>query len=66
MKILKYKGFLIEETGYGTGTTVFFKYLKDEDKEKCPHCNKPLNTEFNIMKDSPNWDNDITKVDTLD
>jgi hypothetical protein len=66
MKILKHKGLLIKETGYGTGTVVFFKYLKNEDKEKCPHCNTPLEIEFSIMKDSPNWQSDITKVDTLD
>ena len=66
MRILKYKGKLIEEVGYTTNEkVVYFKFLRSEDKDKCPHCNGDLETEHNIVENCPNWQSHIEGVKTL-
>lgn len=66
MKILTYNGKLIEETGYVLDEKVmFFKFLKDEDKEQCPRCEFPIDKEFNIVEDCINWRESIKGVDTI-
>jgi Zn finger protein HypA/HybF involved in hydrogenase expression len=67
MRILKFQGKLIEETSHTSGVkNVFFKYLRDEDKDKCPHCQKPIEVEHSIVENCPNWNSEIKKVDTLE
>ena len=66
MRIYKYKGKLVEEVSKTTGLNVsYFKYLKDEDKDKCPHCNKPLDIEKNIVENCLNWQTEVEEVDTV-
>ena len=66
MRIFRYNGKLAKETSFTEGNkVVFFRYLEDEDKEKCPHCNKPLDTELSIVEGCPNWDDDVEAVETI-
>lgn len=64
MRIFKYKNRLVEETSRASGTVVFFQYLHDEDKEKCPHCGSPINVEKSIVEDCLNWVSDVKPVET--
>jgi hypothetical protein len=67
MRIFKYKDKLVEEVGTTTNEKViYFKYLKDEDKQKCPHCCKPLDTELNIVENCLNYLSEVKLVDTVD
>ena len=66
MRILKYNKKLVEEVGHTRGEkVVFLKYVKEEDKEKCPHCSKPIDTEISIVEGCLNWDESIRGVDTI-
>jgi len=66
MRILKYNNKLVEEIGSVDGKkVVFLKYIREEDKEKCPHCNKPIDTEINIVEGCLNWLEEVSGVDTL-
>ena len=66
MKIYTYKGKLVEEIGYTTDQKVcFLRYVKEEDKDKCPHCSKPIDTEISIVEGCRNWREEIKGVDTL-
>lgn len=64
MRIFKYKGKLVEETSRASNV-VFFKYLKEEDKETCPHCHKPLEISQDIVEDCLNWKGDVEAVETI-
>lgn len=67
MRIFKYKDKLVEEVGYITNEkVVFFKYIKDEDKNKCPHCDHSLDTEINIVENCLNWYSEVKPIDTVD
>lgn len=46
MKIGLYNGKLVEEIGGAYEPVVFLNVIKDEDKDKCPHCDKPIPTEI--------------------
>ena len=65
MRILKYKGKLVEEIARTCSPTVELRILRDEDKEKCPHCDKPIETIINIVEGCRNWETDIEGVKTL-
>ncbi len=66
MRILKYKNKLVEEIASVEGSkVVFFRYLKEEDKDKCPHCNKSIEITHDIVENCPNWQDDIKGVETL-
>ena len=66
MRILKYKGKLVEETSYvNNEKVVFLRYIREEDMDKCPHCGKPINSEISIVEDCPNWKENIDGVETL-
>lgn len=66
MRIFKYKNKLVEEVSYVSNEkVVFLKYIKEEDKEKCPHCQKPLDTTIDIVENCLNWKEDVKPVDTL-
>ena len=54
MKIAIFDGKLVEEVGGAYDPVVFLNVLKDEDKNKCPHCNKPIPTEIVSVITSPN------------
>ena len=54
MKIGTYDGKLVEEVGGAYEPVVFLKVLNDEDKDKCPHCGKPVPTEIVSVVSSPN------------
>lgn len=65
MRILKYKGKLVEEIGYTEGVkVVFLKYIRDEDKPKC-RCGEPIDEQISIVEGCPNWNEDIKPVETL-
>jgi hypothetical protein len=53
MKIGTFDGKLVEEVGGTDSPVVFLKVLNDEDKEKCPHCGKPVPTEIVSVVSSP-------------
>lgn len=46
MKLGIFNGKLVEDVGGAYDETVFLKVLKDEDKNKCPHCKGPIPTEI--------------------
>jgi hypothetical protein len=65
MKIYKYNKKLVEEVGGAYSPVVFLNVLKDEDKDKCPHCGKPIPTEFTVVVESPNYKSMAEPIDTL-
>lgn len=54
MKIGTFDGKLVEEVGGAYEPVVFLKVLNDEDKDKCPHCGKPVPTEIVSVVSSAN------------
>lgn len=54
-----YNGVLCDINGYGEGKTIHLKVIRDEDKNECPHCHKPIDTEISILEHSPNFQNGI-------
>jgi len=67
MRIFKFGGKLVEEMGHTLrgDSVVFMRYIKEEDKEKCPHCGKPIDKEISIVEGCRNWNNAVEKVETL-
>ena len=67
MRILQYNNKLVEEVGHtrAGNSVVFLKYIKEEDKEKCPHCGKPIDSEISIVEGCRNWNESVKSVDTL-
>lgn len=66
MRYFKYNKKLVEEIGYVTGKkVVFFKYVKEEDKDKCPHCSKPIEIQHDIVEGCLNWETETEPVETL-
>ena len=65
MKIYKYKDKLVEEVGGAYDPVVFLNVLKDGDKDKCPHCNKPIPTEYTVVVSSPNYRTKAKPIETL-
>ena len=65
MRIFKWQEKLVEEVGRSMESVVFFRPIKEEDKDKCPHCGKPVPTEFAMVENSPNFQNDAKPVETL-
>ncbi len=65
MKIGTYDGKLVEEVGGAYDHVVFLKVLNDEDKDKCPHCGKPVPTEIVSVISSPNHQSKIGITDIL-
>ena len=68
MKILLYNGKLVEEIGYTLppSKVVFLRYIREEDKDKCPHCQRPIEREISIVEDCLNWKQSIKGVETLE
>lgn len=65
MRILEYKGKLVEERGFTAGVkVVFLRYVKTEDMPKC-ECGRPIDKEISIVEGCPNWDAEINGVETL-
>lgn len=65
-EILKHRGRLCEVIGYTEGNkVVYMRVLRDEDKDKCPHCNKPIETNIDIVENCRNWETDIEPVKTI-
>lgn len=65
MRILRYNGKLVEEiSSVENKKVVWLRYLKEDDKEKCPHCGKPLETTIDIVENCPNWNERINGVET--
>ena len=65
MRILKYKGKLVEEVSYTDGVkVVFLKYIRTEDMPKC-ECGRHIDKEISIVEDCLNWREDIEAVETL-
>lgn len=56
---------LVEEVGRAYSPVVFLQVLKDEDKDKCPHCGKPIPTEIVSVVSSPNHKEYVKQVDKL-
>lgn len=65
MKIGTFNGKLVEEVGIAYDPVVFLNVLKDEDKNKCPHCGKPIPTEIVSVVSSPNHQTLVGKVEEL-
>lgn len=66
MRILLYRGKLVEEISYVKNEkVVFLRYIKEEDKDKCPHCYKPIDREISIVEGCRNWDEYVKGVDSL-
>ena len=65
-RILEYKGKLVEEIGYVQGEKVcFLRYLREEDKDRCPHCGNPIERDINIVEGCNNWKNVVGGVESL-
>lgn len=65
MRILKYGGKLVEETGHVLGQkVVFLEYLRTEDMPKC-ECGRPIKKEISIVEGCLNWNSEIEGVDTI-
>lgn len=54
MKLGLWKGKLVENVGGAYSPVVFLQVIKDQDKDKCPHCGKPIDTEIVSVVSSPN------------
>lgn len=65
MKIGTFNGRLVEEVGGAYSPVVFLRVIKDEDKDKCPHCDKPIPTEIVSVVSSPNHQTYVKEVDKL-
>ena len=65
MKIGTFDGKLVEEVASAYEPVVFLKLLNDEDKDKCPHCNKPIPTQIVSVVSSPNHQSKIGEADKL-
>jgi hypothetical protein len=65
VKIYTFDGKLVEEVGGAYSRVVFLNVLKDEDKDKCPHCGKPIPTEIVSVVSSPNHEQKARPVETL-
>lgn len=65
MKIYMFGEKLVEEVGGAYSEVVFLNVLKDEDKKKCPHCDKPIPTEIVSVVSSPNHREKARPVETL-
>lgn len=65
MKIYTFDNKLVEEVGGAYQSVVFLNVLKDEDKDKCPHCGKPIPTEMTVVIDSPNYKVNAKPVQTI-
>lgn len=64
-KVGTFDGKLVEEIGGAYSPVVFLKVLNDEDKDKCPHCNKPIPTEIVSVVSSPNHKEKVGEVEKL-
>ena len=65
MKIGTFNGKLVEEVGGAYSEVVFLNVLKDEDKDKCPHCGKPIPTEIVSVVSSPNHQGGVEVVEPI-
>lgn len=65
MKIGTFNGKLVEEVGGISSPAVFLNVIRDEDKDKCPHCDKPIPTEIVSVISSPNHQNGVGEVTPL-
>lgn len=66
MRILKYNGKLVEEAfSYTNEKVVGLRYIKQEDKEKCPHCDEPIDRDILIAEGCLNWKSDVSGVESL-
>lgn len=65
MKIGTFNEKLVEEVYRTYSPVVFLKVLKDEDKDKCPHCGKPIPTGIVSVISSPNHKEYVKEVDKL-
>lgn len=57
MKLGIFDGKLVEDVGGAFDEVVFLQVLKDDDKDKCPHCNGPIPTKIVSVVSSPNHKN---------
>lgn len=65
MRILKYKGKLVEEIGYVENRkVVFLRYVREEDKPKC-ECGRSIERDIDIVEDCMDWQETIEGVETL-
>ena len=65
MKFYLFDGKLVEEVGSAYEHVVFLQVIKDEDKDKCPHCYKPIPTEIVSVVSSPNHRAKAKPIETL-
>lgn len=65
MKIYTFDGKLVEEVGGAYEQVVFLNVLKDEDKNKCPHCGEPIPTEIVSVVNSLNHQSLAKPIETL-
>lgn len=65
MKIYTFNGKLVEEIGGAYDPVVFLNVLKDEDKNKCPHCGKPIPTKIVSVVNSPHHKEKAKPIETL-
>ena len=65
MKVGTFDGKLVEEVGSAYEPVVFLNVLKDEDKDKCPHCGHPIPTEIVSVVNSPNHKSMVEQISPL-
>ncbi len=65
-QIIKHNGRLCEVVGYTTDKNVFLKVLFEQDKDKCPHCGKPVETEISEVENCLNWIENVEAVKTAE
>jgi len=64
--ILRHNGRLCEVIGIYSGSTVaILQVIKDEDKNKCSHCDNPQETRVYEAVGCRNWANAVTPVRTI-
>lgn len=68
MRIFKIDGKLAEEIGYYNdgGKIVFYKFVEEKDKDKCPHCHRNLEVTHDIVEGCIIWENTVKPVNTIE
>jgi len=64
--VLLFEGKLVKVVGTGEGKTIHMQVISDEDKDKCPHCGKPIPTELAFLEHSPMFQGGAKPVLTIE
>ncbi len=64
--IFEWHGKLVETIGIINDKAIIFKIIREEDKDRCSHCNVVINKEFVEVEGSPNFQEASESVPTLE